>query len=504
MRDSLLIFVNGKRHDVAGAAAFRSLSDYLRYDLGLAGTKVVCAEGDCGSCTVSLGRLIGERIVYSAVCSCIQFMHQLDGMHVVTIEGLTPVDGLNPIQEAMVRCHGAQCGFCTPGFIVSMQSVFDRKHEQPVTDATLKRGLVGNLCRCTGYQSIVSAGLSVEPTSVRTVDELFPAAGMIEPMRECAGESVMIRNGDRMHFKPTSLAEAIDFKSAHADCTIVAGGSDVGVLINKGLRDPKVILNLSGLSELRSLTQDDSGVHAGALVSLSEIEQLTSTAMPEYAKFLEYFGSPPIKNAATIGGNVANGSPIGDSMPALFVLDAEVELTGPDGLRRININQFYTGYRRSVMTPAELITAVHIPLPTGDEIFKLYKISKRKDLDISAFSAAFWLKIVGGRIVESRIALGGVAATIVRLGDVEAFLTDAPFDESTLRQAGKLARDAVKPLSDVRGSAEYRSQLVENIFRKFHADTAATPTNGHSPRPLDGNGHSNGNGQQHRLVEKGN
>ena len=496
MRDSLLIFVNGKRRTVSGAAAFRSLSDYLRYDLGLVGTKVVCAEGDCGSCTVSLGRLIGDRIVYAPVCSCIQFMHQLDGTHIVTVEGLTPVDGLNPIQEAMVQCHGAQCGFCTPGFVVSMQAVFDRKCEQPVTDLSLKRGLVGNLCRCTGYQSIVSAGLSVEPSSVRTVDELFPPGEMIEAMRECAGETVTIRDGDRVHFKPTSLSEAIRFKSEHADCTIVAGGSDVGVLINKGLRDPKIILNLSGLSDLRSLTRDDAGIHAGALVSLTELERLSAKVLPEYAKFLDYFGSPPIKNAATIGGNVANGSPIGDSMPALFVLDAEIELAGPDGSRRININDFFTGYRRSVMTPAELITAVHIPLPGDGEIFKLYKVSKRKDLDISAFSAAFRMHVIDGRIVESKIAFGGVAATIIRLGDVEAFLTDAKFDEPTLRQAGKLTRDAVKPLSDVRGSAEYRSQLVENIFRKFFAEAVCFPTNGHLPKPL------NGNGQQHRLVGK--
>ena len=485
MRDSLLILVNGQRHIVAGAAAFRSLSDYLRYDLGLAGTKVVCAEGDCGSCTVFVGRLRGEKIVYSTICSCIQFMHQLDGTHIVTIEGLTPTEGLNPIQDAMVKCHGAQCGFCTPGIVVTMHGIFESSKTGAVSECDLKRGLVGNLCRCTGYQSIVTAGMSVNAGSVQSIDEMYPPHDVMETLRACATESVTVRDADRVQCKPITVDEAIVFRVQHPDCTIIAGGSDVGVLINKGLRDPKIILNLSGLSDLRALTQDEYGIHAGALVSLSELESLTMSALPEYARFLNYFGSPPIKNAATIGGNISNGSPIGDSMPALFVLDADIDLAGPEGRRRVNINDYYTGYRRSVMTPGELVVGVHIPLPASDEMFKLYKISRRKDLDISAFTAAIRLRVEDDVIRECRIACGGVAATIVRLKDVETFLIGAPFEESTFHEAGRIARDSVTPISDVRGSAEYRLQLAENIFRKFFADVDASP----APLSLNGKAH---------------
>ena len=293
MRDSLLILINGKHHVVGGAAAFRSLSDYLRYDLGLAGTKIVCAEGDCGSCTVFVGRLRGDEIVYSAVCSCIQFMHQLDGTHIVTIEGLTPAEGLNPIQQAMVTCHGAQCGFCTPGIVVTMQSVFEGRKSEPVRECDLKRGLVGNLCRCTGYQSIVTAGMKVDTPSLKSIDQLFPPSEFIETMRACGTEAVKVGDADRVHLKPITLHDAIAFRVQHPDCTIIAGGSDVGVLMNKGLRDPKIILNLSDLSELRSLTHDDGGIHAGSLVSFSELELLATSVLAGVRDVSAVFRLPP-------------------------------------------------------------------------------------------------------------------------------------------------------------------------------------------------------------------
>jgi xanthine dehydrogenase small subunit len=470
MRHSLLIYVNGKRHEVAGAAAFGSLSDFLRYELGLTGTKVVCAEGDCGSCTVFIGRPFENRIVYRPITSCIQFLHQLDCTHIVTVEGLTPPKLLNPVQEAMVRCHGAQCGFCTPGIVVSMYSVFEDKAGAAVCEADLQSALVGNLCRCTGYQSIISAGMETPASDVKRLDSLYPPDAMIADFKIHIAESVAIGFGERCHFKPVTVADAVGFKSASPDCTVLAGATDIGVLINKGIRDPKMILNLSGLAELRKIDVSSNAIHAGATVTIAELEAIAATALPEYASFLHWFGSPPIKNAATIGGNIANASPIGDSMPAPFVLDAEIELTGTKGIRRININRFYTGYRKTVMAADEIITAVHIPLPADDEYFRLYKISRRKDLDISALAAAIRVRVNAGKIADVRIAYGGVGPTIVRMASVEEFLLNKAFNETTFNEAAKLARGEVKPISDVRGSADYRRQLAGNILLKFFAE----------------------------------
>jgi xanthine dehydrogenase small subunit len=498
MRDSLLIYVNGKRHAIAGHAAFRSLSDFLRYDLSLTGTKVVCAEGDCGSCTVFIGRPEGDRIVYKTVTSCIQFLHQLDCTHIITIEGLTPADSLNPIQESMVRCHGAQCGFCTPGIVVSMYSAFESG--VTVGEAELRSALVGNLCRCTGYQSIMRAGLETVADEVKSLDSLYPPAEMLTKFSAHIDQPVMVRSGERCHYKPTSIADAVAFKSANPDCTVVSGATDIGVLINKGIRDPKVILNLSGLNQLRSIEVDENVIHLGATVTIAELEKLTQTLLPEYARFLYWFGSPPIKNAATIGGNIANGSPIGDSMPALFVLDAQIELTGTGGTRRVNINQFYTGYRKTVMTADEIITGVHIPLPDEESHFKLYKISRRKDLDISAFSAAILLRAEAGKIVECRIAYGGVAATTIRLAGVETYLTNNDFSERSFQEAEILARDEVRPISDVRGSADYRSQLAGNILLKFFNEIESQRRV--ADHHHNGNGHENGNGNGAAAAER--
>jgi xanthine dehydrogenase small subunit len=496
MRDSLLIYVNGTRHNVAGAAAFGSLSDFLRYELNLTGTKVVCAEGDCGSCTVFIGRPSGDQIVYKPITSCIQFLHQLDCTHIITIEGLTPASGLNPIQQAMVRCHGAQCGFCTPGIIVSMYSAFEGA--AAVCESDLRSALVGNLCRCTGYQSIIRAGLETPAEEIQSLDSLYPPKDMLAAFTAHLSAAVMIRHADHCHFKPASIIDAIAFKSANPDCTVVAGATDIGVLINKGIRDPKVILNLSGLADLRTITTSPTSITAGATATIAELEHIAKEALPEYARFLHWFGSPPIKNAATIGGNIANGSPIGDSMPALFVLDAEIQLTGTAGSRRVNINQFYTGYRKTLMTADELITAVHIPLPARDEHVKLFKISRRKDLDISAFSAAIRMRVTAGKIAECRIAFGGVAATIIRLSAVETFLAGKDLSEITLRAAADIARQEVRPISDVRGSADYRSQLAGNILLKFFAEIdgenlAAGPSH-------NGNGHPKAKSPNGRMA----
>ncbi len=493
MRDFLLIYVNGQRYELRGARVFQSLSDFLRYDLRVTGTKVVCAEGDCGSCTVFVGTPGQQRIDYRTVTSCIQFLFQLDGTHIVTVEGLQHDAELNPVQEAMVRCQGSQCGFCTPGFVVSMCAMLESR--KSVSENDVRAACVGNLCRCTGYEPIIRAGLEVDTRAMKPLNELYPPNEMLEDLRHHAAKELLIRDHGRTLFKPATIKSAVDFKSQISDCAIFSGGTDLGVQINKGIRDPKTVMSTSALSELREIRQEDGMLVVGATATLSEMESACADTIPEFARMLYWFGSPPIRNAGTLGGNIANGSPIGDTMPALYVLNGEIELMGTSGSHRVNINDFYTGYKRSISKPEELITRIFIPVPGPDEIFKLYKISKRKDLDISAFTAAFWMKLDAGRIDDIRIAYGGVGPNIIRLRRCEEFLRGNPFTHETMRQAGKLARTEINPISDVRGSAEYRAQLAENMMRKFWFDVAGTDG-------TDGNGRFDGDGAPSRLREQ--
>jgi xanthine dehydrogenase small subunit len=522
MRDFLLIYVNGRRHEIRGPRAFQSLSDFLRYDLRLTGTKVVCAEGDCGSCSVFIGTPArdGARIDYRTVTSCIQFTYQLDGAHVVTVEGLKYEGQLNPVQEAMVKCHGAQCGFCTSGFVVSMCAMFESPGVpasvggcSTLTDDRVRAACVGNLCRCTGYEPIVRAGVEVDPTSMRTLNDLYPPRVILDDLRLHERDEVLVQADDRTCFKPTTVASAARFRADHPDCAIVSGGTDLGVQINKGICDPAVIMTTSALHELREIRCEDDALVVGATATLAELERACADALPEYARLLYSFGSPPIRSAGTLGGNIANGSPIGDTMPALYVLDAEIELTGVNGARRVRINDFYTGYRKTVMAADELITRIFIPLPHADELFKLYKVSKRKDLDIAAFTAAIRMKLRGlqlssgvspehsppqrlahGRdphatIEDARLAYGGVGPNIIRLRKTEEFLLNRPFTLDTLGEAGRIARTEVSPISDVRGSCDYRAQLAENILLKVFYDACdLNDASGNGHFDPDGNG----------------
>jgi xanthine dehydrogenase small subunit len=490
-RDYILLYVNGQRHEIRGPRAFQSLSDFLRYDLVLTGTKVVCAEGDCGSCTILLGRVASDSddIRYETVCSCIQFLYQLDATHIITIEGLKYDGKLNPVQEAMVQFQGTQCGFCTPGFVMSLCAMFE-KSGRAVSAKDAAKACVGNLCRCTGYLPILEAASGVDATKLRPITQLYPPGDLVKDLRQQEQLPVSIRADNRRYFKPVKVEQAAKFSAENPGCLVIAGGTDIGVQINKGIRDPQVVMSLSGLRELEDVRVENSTILAGAKASIAALEKITAEALPEYSHLLYYFGSPPIKNAGTVGGNIVNGSPIGDTMPAMFVLNAEIELASPTARRRVNINDFYTGYRKTVMQADELLTRVIVPLPAHDELFKVYKVSRRKDLDISAFTAAIWMRREGELITDARIAFGGVGPVILRLPKTEDFFRGKALTETVVREAGRIARSEITPISDVRGSADYRSQLGENIFRKMYADLTQPGPNGNG----NGNG-SNGDGQ---------
>ena len=471
MRDSILFYVNGRRHQVRGVAAFQPLSTFLRNELGLTGTKVVCAEGDCGSCTVLLGRPRNGALEYRAVCSCIQFLFQADGCHVVTVEGLGSPEQLNPVQSALATHHGTQCGFCTPGLVMSIHALLETS--SVLTEERLRQGLVGNLCRCTGYDPILKAAMRIDTDRAPRMNQLFNAAPMLAELAAAFTEPVYFESGEHRFSKPSTFAEAAAFRAAHPESVIVSGGTDLGVQVNKGVREISSVLSTAAIAGADELLLGAKEIMAGANVSMAALEAAAAQALPEYAALLARFGSPQIRNAATLGGNIANGSPIGDSMPALFALDAQIELTGPQGTRWVNINEFFTGYKKTVTAPAELISRVRIPLPGTGERLQLYKVSKRQDLDIATFNAAIWLRLDGNFITDLRIAYGGVAPNIIRLRRTEARLRGASLALETFTAARETALSEVAPISDVRASSEYRNALAANILRKLYYDLSA-------------------------------
>jgi xanthine dehydrogenase small subunit len=486
MRDYVRFFLNGQEQIVRGDAAFVTLAEYLRLNCGLPGTKIVCAEGDCGACTVLVGRANphphplsrkagrGEQEVLPSpsfaeegvqnlpVDACIQFIFQLDGTHVVTVERLTQNGDLHPVQQAMVDCHGSQCGYCTPGFVMALAgwAANGCKADQRIS-------LTGNLCRCTGYVPILEA-----TERIRSTVQWAESSGTANEANEDP-EPLEIRGGKRVYFAPTELAFAVAFKAYNPDAAIVAGATELGVWRNKRGIEPGSMLSLARIAELNAIETTPQSITFGANVTWSQVETALRERLPQFRRIIERFGSPQIRNVATLAGNIANGSPIADSLPLLMVMDAQLEIVGPRGSRARSINGFYTGYKKMDLRRDELIARVILPLPKAGEKLRLYKVSRRTDLDISTFGAAIRIHTQGDVVRSAAIAYAGVAPTVVRLPMTEAMLVGRPFDEDTFREAGRRARAEVTPITDVRGSADFRLQLCENVLRKFYHDEAA-------------------------------
>ncbi|HET7434424.1 MAG TPA: FAD binding domain-containing protein, partial [Thermoanaerobaculia bacterium] len=460
MRDHILFYLNGVPQRVGGEAVFQTVSRWLREVKRATGTKIVCEEGDCGACTVLVGRRENGALQYRPVNSCIQFLFQLDCTSIVTVEGLAPRGELAPVQEAMIRCQGAQCGYCTPGFIVAMAAMAE------TGERDVRRAVTGNLCRCTGYEPIMKAADAVDFDRCARVEQLYPSEPMLRAFDEVSREAVQATR----FFQPATLEEAVKFKGEHPKAIIVQGATDVGVWSTKRGFIPEAVLSLRGVAGLEELRIDDGMLIAGARVSLADFETFVVDRVPELREVMDRFGSPQIKNAGTIAGNIANASPIADTLPFLFVMGARLELTGAKGSRLADINSFYRGYKTLDLAPDEIITRILIPLPAKNDVLRLYKISKRSHLDISTFTAAFLMRRTDGRIDSIRIAYGGVGPVVLRLPKTEAFLEGKPLSLETFEAAGELACSEITPISDVRGSREYRLQLAREVMKKFYYD----------------------------------
>ena len=438
---------------------------FVRDRKRLTGTKEGCAEGDCGACTVVVGEVCNGELRLKAVNACIQLVPTLDGKALFTVEALIQLDGsLHPVQAAMVASHGSQCGFCTPGFVMSLWALYLAAGSKRPDESEIRASITGNLCRCTGYRPIIEAG--------RRMFDLDPAKFdrqiLHESVQQCrTDESLHYQFAGRHFFAPRTVDELVRLRGALPKATIVAGGTDVGIWVNKEMRDIGDVIYTGEVAELKTVDDAEDVLTIGAAVSLSDAYRAFARYWPEMNELWERFASLPIRNAGTLGGNIANGSPIGDSMPALMALGATLILASPSGSRRVGLEVFYRGYRLTALEPDEVIVSVSVMKPVANSIFRTYKVSKRFDSDISAVCAAFFVQFDGETIASCRLAFGGMAAVPMRVGSTEALLAGRNWDESVVQLAMEALAADFSPLSDMRATAAYRMAIARNLLYRF-------------------------------------
>ncbi|HXA47423.1 MAG TPA: xanthine dehydrogenase small subunit [Burkholderiaceae bacterium] len=472
MSEPIRFYHRGTIKAVSDAAPTRTVLQHLREDLHCTGTKEGCAEGDCGACTVVIGELQDGQVQLRSVNSCIQLLPTLDGKALFTIEDLKQNDGaLHPVQQSMVECHGSQCGFCTPGFVMSLWDLYLRQEAKAgvPTRKEIDDALSGNLCRCTGYRPIIDAAQRMCQLPPVSFDRTALHGALQDLQRE--QPLTYSANGQTFH-APRTLEQLVAVRSANPKATILAGSTDVGLWVTKQMRNLGDIVYLGQVAELKVLRQVDGMLEIGAGVSLNDAYRALCELYPsQLSEMWQRFASLPIRNAGTLGGNVANGSPIGDSMPWLIALGAEVVLRGSAGQRRMALENFYLGYQKKDLLPDEFVEAVRVPLPRSNVQFRTYKLAKRFDQDISAVCAAFGFTLDGNTVREARIAFGGMAATPKRAGKAEAFINGKTWTEATLTEAMRLLAEDYAPLSDMRASNNYRMKTAQNLLRRFWLET---------------------------------
>jgi len=469
-------FLRGRRPvHLEHAAPTLTLLDYLRLVEGATGTKEGCAEGDCGACTVVLRRVIGKERIYQPVNACIMLAGQADGCEIITVEDLADRGELHPVQRALVEHHGSQCGFCTPGFVMALFALFHSRRERRLDRSIVNDAIAGNLCRCTGYRPIIGAALSAcsefESDSFARQD----ARGV--PMQADDQDDLLVGTAQRFFAAPASLSSLAALYGEHPDAVLLAGATDVGLWITKQLRELPKIIWLGRVRGLDEVEDADDRVRFGATVSHEVARPYLAAIDPDLGELMRRFASVQIRSIATIGGNIANGSPIADTPPALIALGSTLTLQAGTVARTLPLEDFFVAYGKQDRGPGEFVRAVSVPKLSPCEHFRCYKVSKRFDQDISTVLGAFKLTLAGSQVATARIAFGGMAATPKRAQRTEAALRGATLeDPSSWEDAIAQLGDDFSPISDLRGSARYRRQVAQGLLRKALIEIAGTPS----------------------------
>ncbi|MEJ2817592.1 xanthine dehydrogenase small subunit [Caulobacter sp. CCG-8] len=467
---SVRFLLNGEVVEAKDVDPTRTLLEHLRGDLRRTGTKEGCAEGDCGSCTVLVGELEGEgpnsKVAWRAVNSCIQFVPMLDGKAVISVEGLGK-DEPHPVQAAMVEHHGSQCGFCTPGIVMSL---YGRAVAAKGADAPVDEVLAGNLCRCTGYGPIIAAAETIQPEAAPDVAREL--ADLRRDQALALDYADPIAGLTRRWFAPLSVDELAATYAAHPDAVIVAGATDIGLWVTKLRKPLKTLIDIGRVDALKTIAREDGRLRIGAGVRYVDALEMLSELYPDLGAMMRRLGSTQVRNSGTIGGNIANGSPIGDMPPALIAAGASLVLRRWNERRTIPLEDFFIAYGKQDRVPGEFVEAVLVPEPAPNALFKVFKLSKRFDQDISAVCGAFNIRIVDEVVTEARIAYGGMAGTPKRATACEEALVGQLWNRTTIHAAVEALAGDFTPLTDARASAAYRAMTAGNMLRKVFIESA--------------------------------
>ncbi len=472
MREQVRFLLGHEPRCLAGIDPTLTVLDYLRGTEHRKGTKEGCAEGDCGACTVVLARPVGDGLRYEAVNSCIQFVPTLDGCQLLTVEDLKGPEGrLHPVQQAMVEAHGTQCGFCTPGFVMSLFTLWRQGGE--ATPQRVEDALAGNLCRCTGYGTIVKAALAMGTAEEAAAHLAEREAEVAAGLRALADDAtVLVEHEGRRFYAPATVDQLAAILLEHPTAVVLSGSTDVGLWVTKQHRVLETLVYLGRVAELKRIVETEAAIEIGAGVTCSDGMAALAAEWPDMGEVYRRFASTQIRNAATIGGNIANGSPIGDSPPMLIAAGAELVLRRGDRRRSMPLEAFFLAYGRQDRLPGEFVEKVIVPRRKAGQRFRAYKISKRFDQDISAVMAAFAVTLDGGRVSEARLAYGGMAATPKRAAAAEAALVGQPWSRAAVEAAMAALGSDFTPLTDMRATAAYRLQVARNLLLKCFVETS--------------------------------
>jgi len=452
-----------------GYSPTTTVLDFLRSKPGFKGVKEGCAEGDCGACTLVLGNLTKDgTIKYMSFDSCLVFLPMLHGKELITVECIGASDKLHHVQKAMLECDGSQCGYCTPGFIMSMYYLYQKG--KPATREEIDDTLTGNLCRCTGYRSIVDAAIRScgQPVRNGTEAEKIRVAEMLGQIQDAGIELI---TEDQYYIQPKKLDNVLALLADDPELLIVSGATDIGLKVTKAKELLPKILDISSVQELKSIRSEHNGVCYGAGLNLEDLRQHCQNYFPALYDMLNVFGSRQIRYMGTLGGNIASASPIGDVPPVLMAYDASLKLVSKQGERDVKARDFVIGYRQTLLKPGEIIHSVFVPFPHKKNHIRSYKISKRKDLDISTVSSGFQVLVDKDKIEDIALVYGGVAAMTKRAEKAESFLLGKDWSRENVEHAMTLIDEDFTPISDARSGAEARKIMARNLLLKFWNDT---------------------------------